>query len=90
MSGPELAGRLGLEGTWAYFSVERGKSITPEPDVSGQPPALTPSPSSSTSTGPQGGAQASGRSNATAAGPQGGAQAPAGPDLSLTGGVAAR
>jgi stage II sporulation protein D len=66
VSGPELAGRLGLTSTWAFFSVKRGAHLKREPDLSGQaptagqptgsappPPAPTPIPSS-----PQGGAQA--------------------------------
>jgi SpoIID/LytB domain protein len=52
ISGAELAARLGLQDTWAYFSVRRGSTLTPEPDASGQPP---PSPA-----GAQGGAQAPG------------------------------
>jgi SpoIID/LytB domain protein len=64
VSGPELAARLGLDSTWAYFSVKTGSSVTREPDVSGQapfttppaetPPAATPAPT----TGPQGGEEA--------------------------------
>jgi SpoIID/LytB domain protein len=61
VSGPELAARLGLTSTWAYFSVKRGARVTREPDHSGQapfaappaesPPAAAPVPS----TGAQGG-----------------------------------
>ena len=39
VSGPELAGRLGLDSTWAYFSVKSGTSSRREPDHSGRPPA---------------------------------------------------
>ncbi len=35
LDGPELAGRLGLSSTWAYFSVRDGTVLTPEPDRSG-------------------------------------------------------
>ncbi len=35
VSGPELAGRLGLHSTWAYFSVKSGASVDAEPDLSG-------------------------------------------------------
>ncbi len=36
IGGPELAGRLGLSSTWAYFSIRNGKVIRPEADHSGQ------------------------------------------------------
>jgi stage II sporulation protein D len=68
VSGPELAARLGLTSTWAYFDVKNGTKLKREPDRSGQapassapiappppPPAPTPVPAR---TGPQGGAQA--------------------------------
>jgi stage II sporulation protein D len=66
VSGPELAGRLGLTSTWAFFSVKRGAHLKREPDVSGQaptagqptgsaPPPPIPAPAP---TSPQGGAQA--------------------------------
>jgi len=72
VSGPELEARLGLSSTWAYFSVNTGAKVTPEPDLSGRPnvpastapvteapPAVASAPTvASTSTGPQGGAQA--------------------------------
>jgi SpoIID/LytB domain protein len=35
ISGPELAARLGLCSTWAYFSVRTAAGLRPEPDVSG-------------------------------------------------------
>ncbi len=66
VSGPELAGRLGLMSTWAFFSVKRGAHVKREPDLSGRaptagqptgaapaPPAIAPPPAV-----PQGGAQA--------------------------------
>lgn len=68
ISGPELAGRLGLNSTWEFFSVKRGTSVSREPDLSGaaptagQPsgaeaaPATPPPPPPSNA--PQGGAQA--------------------------------
>ena len=37
VSGPELAARLGLNSTWAYFSVRRGTTVRREPDHSGLP-----------------------------------------------------
>jgi SpoIID/LytB domain protein len=54
--GDELAARLGLDDTWAYFSVKRGSSVTAEPDRSG---ASAPAPASTTPpvpTTPEGGA----------------------------------
>ena len=66
VSGPELAARLGLTSTWAYFSVQSGARVKREPDRSGQAPAAptTTPPASPTSPAP------------APAGPQGGAQAP--------------
>ncbi len=40
VSGPELAARLGLYDTWAYFSVRDSLGLHPEPDASG--PASRP------------------------------------------------
>jgi stage II sporulation protein D len=60
-TGGELASRLGLYDTWAYFSVSSSQGEQVQPDLSGNSPlASTPSP-----TGPQGGAQASGGSAST-------------------------
>ena len=63
VSGPELAVRLGLSSTWAYFSVKSGAGVKPEPDRSGRPASTSPPASGTpaspvTSTGPQGGAPA--------------------------------
>ncbi len=58
VSGPELAARLGLTSTWAYFSVKRGTSVTREPDVSGQTPFTAPPAESPPATGPVGGSPA--------------------------------
>ncbi len=71
VSGPELAGRLGLQSTWAYFAVKSGAGLKREPDHSGHPSAtpipaatpVTPAP-----TGPQGGAAAPAVAEATATG----------------------
>ena len=73
VSGPELAARLGLNSTWAYFSVRRGTTVRREPDRSGLPAASAPQPSPTApqapATGKQGGAQAPGsRRPASAAG----------------------
>ena len=59
-SGSELAARLGLADTWAYFGARTGKGpVEPEPERGGAatptPPATTAAPSA-----PQGGAQAPG------------------------------
>jgi SpoIID/LytB domain protein len=62
LSGSELAERLGLTATWAYFGVQTGRRIRPGPDRSGHRPA-TPTPTGApapVATGPQGGAQAPG------------------------------
>jgi stage II sporulation protein D len=43
VDGPELESRLGLDDSWAYFSVRTGRGLQPEPDLSGYtPPAATP------------------------------------------------
>jgi SpoIID/LytB domain protein len=64
VAGPELAARLGLNSTWAYFSVANGRSLRREPDRSGRPAATAPAPLPGTPvappTGPQGGSQAPG------------------------------
>jgi stage II sporulation protein D len=77
VSGPELAARLGLGSTWAYFSVQNGRRVHLEPDRSGRPP----SGHAPTATSPP-----------TPTAPQGGATAPAAPtpaQTARTGGVAA-
>ena len=45
-SGPELAARLGLYSTWAYFSVKSAHGVHAEPDLSGPagPAPTTPAP----------------------------------------------
>jgi stage II sporulation protein D len=57
VTGDELASRLGLYGTWAYFSTQDATGEHPEPDRSGQPTA--PAGGSGTSppppAGPSGG-----------------------------------
>ncbi len=77
VSGPELAARLGLQSTWAYFSVKNGTSVKAEPDHSGQAPSASP-PASPAPPAP-----------AVTTGPQGGAQAPAVAESSATGGTSA-
>ena len=70
----DLARRLGLYDTWAYFSVKSGTGVAPQPDRSGQAPA-TSLPARLSTQAP--------------AGPQGGAVAPGRVEPSSTGGVAA-
>jgi stage II sporulation protein D len=42
VSGPELASRLGLHDTWAYFSVSDSHGTHSEPDLSGSAPPTPP------------------------------------------------
>jgi SpoIID/LytB domain protein len=59
VSGPELAARLGLYDSWAYFSVVRNGKTRKEPDLSGPlPPATETPPQTPPSTGAQGGVRA--------------------------------
>jgi stage II sporulation protein D len=92
VSGAELAARLGLGSTWAYFSVKNGAAVKPEPDRSSQTPAAStpgtpavpvPAPAPATSSPPVS-ASASAVSSA-----QGGAQAPGAAIISADGGAAA-
>ena len=48
-SGGELAARLGLDDTWAYFCVKRGTSVVSEPDRSGSSAPASPTPTTSAS-----------------------------------------
>jgi len=82
VSGPELAARLGLSDSWAYFSVRNGQTITPEPDLSGQSAAAGPPSAAAgpTAPAPQGGAQAPGTAGPSTAGAA---------EASATGGAAA-
>lgn len=47
IGGGELAARLGLLSTWAYFSVREGQSTKPEPDRSGWSALSSPAPAAS-------------------------------------------
>ncbi len=68
IAGPELAGRLGLQDTWAYFSVRSGAgALKPEPDHSGRSPAPATSQPKPVA-GPQGGAAAPGAAQSATAG----------------------
>jgi SpoIID/LytB domain protein len=91
VSGPALEARLGLDSTWAYFSVQRGTTVKPEPDRSSQPvggaPASTPAtPSAPVSTAPPATPPASASAVSSA---QGGMRAPGAAASSAAGGVAA-
>jgi stage II sporulation protein D len=55
VSGPELAGRLGLNSTWAHFFIRNGTSVTPEPDHSGQPSSTGTAPAPTNAVSEQGG-----------------------------------
>jgi SpoIID/LytB domain protein len=78
IGGPELAARLGLYSTWAYFSTRVGPVTKPEPDRSGYSPPSAP-------TAPAGASSESGgvipapsaEAAATSGGSGGSAQAPA-------------
>jgi stage II sporulation protein D len=69
VAGAELAARLGLQDTWAYFGVRSGAGpVKPEPDHSGQSPAADPSKPVAVPAGPQGGSAAPGAAQSAAAG----------------------
>jgi len=69
VSGPTLAGRLGLDSTWEYFYVRTGTALAPEPDHSGRErlfgpltgssPNPPPPPSNSGGVAPTAGGSAS-------------------------------
>jgi SpoIID/LytB domain protein len=85
VSGPELASRLGLSSTWAYFSVRTARGVRPEPDLShytapaaGAAGSETPAPAGATAPaaeppGPEGGTTAG---SGPIAGPGGGTTPP--------------
>jgi stage II sporulation protein D len=97
VSGPELEARLGLDSTWAYFSVKNGATVKPEPDRSSQPAATGPAgapaaPSAPVSTAPAPEGPTATPPPASAAAvssAQGGARAPGAATGSPDGGVAA-
>jgi len=90
VSGPELAARLGLSSTWAYFGVKRGSRVSAEPDRSGQSPVAGGAAGSRAEGGASPAGPAGGAAPPAPAGPGGGVQGPAG-SLGSTpaGGVAA-
>ncbi len=79
ISGPELASLLGLQSTWAYFSVANGKHVTREPDRSHLQRAstpTTPAPAPAAPATPTGGpVVAAPTAGATSVGATGGASA---------------
>jgi SpoIID/LytB domain protein len=96
VSGPELEARLGLDSTWAYFSVKSGTNVKPEPDRSSQPAATAPAdapaaPSAPVSTAPPAAAPAATppASASAVSGKQGGARAPGTATSSTDGGTVA-
>src|SRR5262249_51693444 len=52
IGGGELAARLGLLSTWAYFSVREGQATKPEPDRSGWSALSSPAPAASPAPAP--------------------------------------
>ncbi|HEX4186723.1 MAG TPA: SpoIID/LytB domain-containing protein [Solirubrobacteraceae bacterium] len=74
LSGPELAARLGLGSTWAYFGVANGGAVRPLPDTSAHPPSAQAPPAPAPAS-PQGGAQAPGAPTAAQATKTGGVAA---------------
>ena len=89
VGGAELAARLGLYDSWAYFSVREGASVSAEPDRSGRAPGAgrqvlpgrsggaAPGSEGAASTSPQGGTQAAGAAAPLPPGSAGGTAAPA-------------
>jgi SpoIID/LytB domain protein len=71
-TGTELAGRLGLNSTWAYFFTRNGATVTPEPDHSGQ--SRTTSPSAVPTPAPvgEGGGVPAARTSSVSVGSSGG------------------
>ncbi len=90
VGGGELAARLGLYSTWAYFSTREGQALKPEPDRSGWSALSTPAPAAapgapSTS---QGGASAT-PAEASAAAARSSSGSPSGESAEEGGGVSA-
>jgi SpoIID/LytB domain protein len=76
VTGPQLAGALGLGSAWAYFSVKGADGrVRREPDRSGRAPLASPPVSTPVPSAPQGGAPAPGSPPAAAAAATGGVAA---------------
>jgi stage II sporulation protein D len=86
VSGPELAARLGLYSTWAYFNTRDAHGVKPQPDRSGSSPASSPAPAAAppASSTSQGGVPAASPAEAPA---QAASSSPGG--LTSTGGTPA-
>ena len=92
ISGGELATRLGLLSTWAYFSVREGQATKPEPDRSGWSALSSPAPAASPAPAPtttQGGGVASSSSAEAASTTNDSRSSASQPSMSTGGGVAA-
>jgi SpoIID/LytB domain protein len=78
VSGAELAARLGLYATWAYFSARNGQTLSPMPDRSGERAPAPVQPAAEAPAGAGGGVSASGGEEpvAESAGRSGGTSAP--------------
>ena len=85
VSGSELAYRLGLPSTWAYFSLRNGSTTVAEPDLSGHTEGSSGSGSSGTPSAPATPTPAPAPAS-TPTTPQGGSQGPA-PSTAGTGGT---
>jgi SpoIID/LytB domain protein len=79
VSGPELAGRLGLDSTWEYYYVRTGTTLRPEPDHSGRARLFGPltgsSPNQPPPAGNSGGVAPGGGGAAASTGAGGGTAA---------------
>jgi stage II sporulation protein D len=95
VSGAELEERLGLEDTWAYFSVRTAHGTQPEPDLSHYtapagtaPEATAPTSPPTEPTSPSGAASPAGTTpEAQPAGPEGGTTAGGSPSAGEGGGT---
>jgi stage II sporulation protein D len=88
VGGPELAARLGLDDTWAYFSVRTSRGVQPEPDLShyGAPQATPEAPPPSGSSAAPGATSPAGSASPSA--PEGESASPEGGTLPGSGAVA--
>jgi stage II sporulation protein D len=84
VSGPELAARLGLSSTWAYFGVRTGHGTQPEPDLSHH---AAPEGAGSESPAPAGTTSPTNTSPAEPPGPEGGTTAGSAPSAGPGGGT---
>jgi stage II sporulation protein D len=87
VGGGELAARLGLYDTWAYFSVRNSHGTRPEPDASGKTKSAPAPPPPAQPAAVGGSPQGVGQAGGSAATPESGAAPPSG--VSGQGGVPA-